>query len=111
MQIFQDMPPKAWAAVMGGVGAVIGMTTIVSGLTGKQKAAMVGAGIALAVIFTPIVVEWVDLPESWSNGVSALIGIMGWTTVGKILLSIQKADVWGLFADIVRGRFGGRGGQ
>ncbi len=106
--MLENISPKVWAALVGAVGAVIGMTTIVTGLTWRQKISMLFAGMALAVLFTPIIVEWMQLPESWSDGVSALIGILGWAAVGKVLLTIQSADAWGLFADVVRGWFGRR---
>lgn len=76
------MPPenidaRIWAALLGAIGAGISMQ-FVKGLTWAQKIAMVATGVVLAVVFTPLVTELMALPVGWSDGIAALIGILGW---------------------------------
>lgn len=105
------MPPenidaRIWAALLGAIGAGISMQ-FVKGLTWAQKVAMVGTGVVLAVVFTPLVIELMALPTGWSDGIAALIGILGWAIVGSAIITIQKADWWGLISDVIR-RWTGR---
>ena len=113
MQPPEDLDAKVWAALLGGIGAVISMQ-FVKGLGWRQKTMMVFTGVILAVVFTPVIMDWMSLPQTWSDGIAALIGILGWASVGTVIVSIQKADLWDLVRDSARrliDRIPGRGGQ
>lgn len=106
MQI-PDNNPEVVAAACGAAGAAVSLQWI-HGLAWWQKLLMIVTGVFLAVMFGPPIAEYMDLSGRWAAGVAALLGLLGWSLVGKAIATIQAADVWPLFADIIR-RWLGRG--
>lgn len=100
---------KLWAVVIGAAGAAVSLTFI-KDMPWPQKAAMVVSGTVFSVLFTQPVIDFVQMPAGWSDGVSFLIGMFGWSLAGSILSMIRKADWWDLTKEIIRSWLVRKGG-
>lgn len=100
---------KLWAIVIGAAGAAVSLTFI-KDLTWSQKLAMVVSGTVMSAVFTQPVIEFVNVPAGWSNGIAFLVGMFGWSLAGSVLSMIRKADWWDLTKEIVRSWLVRKGG-
>ncbi|MDS1141708.1 hypothetical protein RE432_14800 [Pusillimonas sp. SM2304] len=100
---------KVWAVLIGAAGAAVSLTFI-KGLTRWQKLTMVVSGTLMSAIFTQPVIELVNIPRNWSDGVAFLVGLMAWSVVGSFLSMIRKADWWELAKEIIRSWLVRKGG-
>ncbi len=100
---------KIWAAVIGACGAAVSLTFI-KDLTWPQKLVMVVCGTVISVLFTEPIIDLVDVPPTWSNGVAFLVGMFGWSLAGSVLSMIRKADWWELVKEIALSWLKRRGG-
>lgn len=100
--------PRTMSIALGALGALFSLSYM-RDATPLQKLAMVVSGMVSAALFAQPIIDLVNAPDGWAKGIAFLVGLLGWTIMGKLIEFIRKADLWGLFSSIVQSWFSRKG--
>lgn len=94
---------KPAAIILAGLFGSVLSLSFVDGMSWRQRAAAVVAGMVMAHYISPLIANLFH-EENYEETIGFLVGLFGMSIVAAFFRAIKRADIWGF----VEGRWGGQ---